>query len=123
MSAGFLNNIKVGNVVVYTRPEAYTHVGMIRTIEVVNRTTNTQVIIKRKDKIGREYDLRFYKKNGKIVGDTGGKLLECTTVLYEEVKEEMERKRLINRLQKIKFSDLTTSALYGIEKIIKEDKK
>ena len=95
-----LENVKVGDTL-------YAHNGIVESLEVVLRVTQTLVATKRH---------RFDRKTGRLKGCGYWGVMYARLATDEDVAV-IRRKQMINKCSRIDFSDLTDSQLEAILKI------
>lgn len=110
MDNDWISRLKVSDSVVVV---AETPHNIFRYVDIVTKTTATQIVITR--------DRRFYRKDGRLVGNGRyGKtyLEEATTENLNIIADDTLRRSIVTYLQVVDFSRLSLEQLLAIKKIV-----
>lgn len=94
-----------------------------KNVVTVKRTTKTQVIIERKVATGTQYEQKFSKIHGSMVGGYGYNspwISEPTPEKIAEIRTNNEKRRIINKISAFDFKKVGLEYLFMIEDILKQ---
>ena len=110
MSNEWLDNLKVGDPVIYSSGYGRNH-----NVGYVERFTKTQIVIK-------DHHIKYRLNTGLSIGTStwgGSSISEATPEKIEAIKEKKKRYTLINEISNTQWERLDTDLLEQVQELIK----
>lgn len=110
MAPNWLKDLKPGDKVIVCKPGRSHSIPLVKEVKSIGKKLITLV----------DYDKRFNKQSGDETGDYWDKwsLKEATPEAIAEVKDQIEKQQILERIQRMQFERLPLSVLRKVDEAI-----